>query len=99
MAFKNLRILLLINCNDGFIDGDELVVLYSLYASKNLNFSCDSYAPFDLKELESFAEFRFEERDIRILKEVWQIPDTTPCSQNVACDGFRRFRKKSHFTL
>jgi len=48
MAFKNLRILLLINYNDGFIDGDEFVVLYGLYASKNLNFPYDSYAPFDL---------------------------------------------------
>ena len=43
MAFKNLRILLLINYNDGFIDGDEFVVLYGLYASKDLNFPCDSY--------------------------------------------------------
>jgi len=92
MAFKNLRILLLINYNDGFIDGDELVVLYGLYASKNLNFPYDSYAPFDLKELESFAEFRFEKQDIRIVREVWQIPDTITCSQNVADDGFRKNR-------
>ena len=38
----------------------------------------DSYAQFDLDELyesESFAEFRFGKRDIRILKEVLQIPD------------------------
>ena len=33
---------------------------------------------FDLEELdesESFAEFRFGKRDVRILKEVLQIPD------------------------
>ena len=56
MAFKNVRNLLLINRNDGFID---------LFTSKNLDFPYDSYAPFDLEELdesESFAEFRFGKR-------------------------------------
>ena len=70
MAFKNFRNLLLINHIDGFINDDEFVVLYDLYASKNLDFPYDSYAPFDLEELdesESFAEFRFGKRDIRIL--------------------------------
>ena len=38
MAFKNVRNLLLINHNDGFIDDDELVLLYDLFASKNLDF-------------------------------------------------------------
>ena len=83
MAFKNVRNLLLINHNDGFINDDEFVVLYDLYASKNLDFPYDSYAPFDLEELdksESFAEFRFGKRDIRILKEVLLSPDTITCS-------------------
>ena len=72
MAFKNVRNLLLINHNDGFINDDEFVVLYDLYASKNLDFPYHSYAPFDLEEpdeSEGFAEFRFGKRDIRILKE------------------------------
>ena len=34
MAFKNVRNLLLINHNDGFIDDDEFVLLYNLFASK-----------------------------------------------------------------
>ena len=51
MAFKNVRNLLLINHNDGFFDDDEFV-LYDLYASKNLDFPYDSYAHFDLKELD-----------------------------------------------
>ena len=49
MAFKNVRNLLLINHNDGFIDDDEFVVLYHLYAAKNLDFP---YAPFDLEKLD-----------------------------------------------
>ena len=66
------------------------VVMYDRYASKNLNFLYHSYAPFDLEELdesESFAEFRFGKRDIRILKEVLLIPDTITCSQRSVCDG------------
>ena len=46
-AFKNVRNLLLINHNDGFIDDDEFVLLYDLFASKNLDFPYDSYAPFE----------------------------------------------------
>ena len=51
MTFKNVRNLLLINHNHGFIDDDEFVALEDLFASKSLNFSYDSYAPFDLEEL------------------------------------------------
>ena len=51
MAFKNVQNLLLINYNDGFIDDDEFVVLYDLYASKNLDFHNDLYAPFAWKSL------------------------------------------------
>ena len=47
MAFKNVRNLLLINHNDGFIDDDEFVLLYDLFVSKNLDFPLDSYAPFE----------------------------------------------------
>ena len=52
--------------------------------------SYDSYAQFDLEELnesESFAEFHFGKRDIRILKEVLQIPDMITCSQHSVCGG------------
>ena len=63
MAFKNVRNLLLINHNDGFINDDEFVVLYDLFVSKNLDFPYDPYVPrFDPEELdesESFAEFHF----------------------------------------
>ena len=90
MAFKNVRNVLLISHNDGFIGDDEFAVLYDLFASKNLDFPYDSYAQFDLEELdesESFAEFRFGKRDVRILKEVLQIPDMITCSQRSVCDG------------
>ena len=69
MAFKNVRNLLLINHNDGFIDDHEVFVLYDLYASKNLDLPYNSYTPFDLEELdesERFAEFRLENETYEI---------------------------------
>ena len=77
MAFKNVRNLLLINHNDGFINDDEFVVLHDLYASKNLDFPYDSYAPFDPEELdesESFAEFRLGKRDIPAVNALLSLP-------------------------
>ena len=47
MAFKNVRNVLLISHNDGFIDDDEFVFLYDLFVSKNLEFPQASYAPFE----------------------------------------------------
>ena len=38
MAFENVRNLLIINHNDGFIDDDEFVLLYDLFVSQNLDF-------------------------------------------------------------
>ena len=52
MTFKDVRNLLLIGPNDGFIDNDEFVFLYDLYASRNPDFPHDPYAPFDLEELD-----------------------------------------------
>ena len=90
MALKDVQNLLLLSHNNGFIDDDEFVVMYDLYVSKNPDFLYDSYAPFDLEELdesESLAEFRFRKQDVRILKEVLQIPETITCSQCSVCDG------------
>ena len=55
MVFKDVRNLLLIGHNDGFIDDDEFVFLYDLYASKKPDFPYDSYAPFDLEELKMIS--------------------------------------------
>ena len=90
MAFKNVQNMLLIKHDNGFNDDHEFVVLYDLYASKNLDFPHNLYVPFDLEELnesKSVAEFCFGKRDIQILKEVLQIPDMITCSQRSVCDG------------
>ena len=65
MAFKDLRNSLIISYDDDFIDDEEVVLLYDLYSSKDLDFPYDAYAPFDLEELdeaECVAEFRFRKR-------------------------------------
>ena len=97
MAFKHVRNLLLINHNDGFIDDHEFVVLYDLFTSKNLDFPYDSYAQFDLEELRELCGVRFGKRDIRILKEVLQIPDMITCSQRSVCDGLGLYAVQAAF--
>ena len=85
--FKHVRNLLLINHNDGFIDDHEFGCSVRPLCIEKPRLS---YVQFDLDELdesESFAEFRFGKRDIRILKEVWKIPDMITCSQRSVCDG------------
>ena len=90
MAFKDLRNSLIISYDDGFIDDEEFVLLYDLYASKDLDFPYDAYAPFDLEELdeaECVAEFRFRKRDVRALADVLRVPDTMTCEQGSVCTG------------
>ena len=101
MAFKKVQNLLLINYNDGFINDDEFVVLY-MHMHKKSSTVHTIHTHFltwkssmSLRVSQSFAL----ENEIRILKEVLQIPDTITCSQNVAGHGFRCFRKKSHSSL
>lgn len=61
-----------------------------LYSSRNPDFSYDSYADFDLDQLNEFvcvAEFRFRKRDIAVLSDVLEIPATITCNQRSICDG------------
>ena len=90
MAFRDVRNLLLLSHDDGMINDEEFLVLHDFYFSKNADFPYDSYAPFDLEELdesECLAEFRFRKRDIPQLYNVLQIPDTLTCNQRSVCDG------------
>ena len=90
MAFKNVRKLLLINHNDGFLMVMNLLFCTTSLYRKTSTFRMIRTPQFDLEELdesESFAEFRFIKRDIRILKEVLQISDMITCSQRSVCDG------------
>lgn len=52
MAFKDVHNLLLISHDDGLIDDEELIVLYDLYSSRDLDFPYDCYTAFDLDELD-----------------------------------------------
>ena len=56
MAIKVVQNLLLIDPNHGFIDDDEFVFLYDLYASRNPDFLHNLYAGFDLKELDQIIQ-------------------------------------------
>ena len=89
MTFKNIRNLLLINHNDGFIDEDEFVVLYTTSMHrKTSNFRTIRTHLLTWKSLMSLRVLQSFALEIeRILKEVLQISDTLTCSQRSVCDG------------
>lgn len=89
-SFRDVRNQLLISHDDGLINDEEFLILYEHYSSRNPDFPYDTYASFDLDELdesESLAEFRFHKRDIHALSDVLQVPDMIKCNQRSICDG------------
>ena len=90
MSFREVRNFLLLCHDDGFLDDEELLLLYDEYSSRNPDFPYVSYEPFDLEnfdESECLAEFRFEKRHIPNLVDALNIPETINCNQRSICDG------------
>ena len=89
-GFQSVRNLLLFSHYEGVIDDVEFLVMFDQFSSRNPDFPYDSYAPFELDELEDsecVAEFRFRKRDVAALQDVLGIPETITCSQRSICDG------------
>ena len=89
-SFKDIRTYLAIAHDDGLIDDEDFLLLYSEYSSKNPDFPYDLHEPFDLDELdesECWAEFRCRKRDISILSDVLGIPAVLECDQRSICEG------------
>lgn len=89
-SLKEVRDQLLISHTDGVLDDDELLVLYDLNRSNNLDLPYDSYPDFsfdDLEDDECLSEFRFHKRDLPLLADVLRIPETIECYQRSICSG------------
>ena len=93
-SLKDVRDQILISHSEGVLNDDELVLLYDLNRSYNLDLPYDSYADFNfdvLEDDECLAEFRFQKRDLPLLADVLEIPETVECYQRSICSGLEVF--------
>ena len=65
VTLREVRDFLTVACFEDIIDEDEILLLWDLNASKNLDFPYEDYSRFDLDEMddsECLAELRFQKR-------------------------------------
>ena len=75
---------------EDMVDDDEFLLFNDFYGSKNPNFPCASYPPFDLQDMEDsgcLAEFRVHKRGIPLLDDAPQIPPTLRYQKRSVCEG------------
>ena len=90
MSLKKVRNQLLISHNDGVINDEELLILYDLNRSNNVDLPYNSYPSFDFDDLEDdecLSEFRFYKNDLPFLTEVLEIPEVVEFYQRSICSG------------
>ena len=80
----------MISHSDGLINDEELLLLYDLNRSDNVDLPYNSYPGFDFDDLEDDecrSEFRFYKNDLPFLAEVLGIPEVVECYQRSICSG------------
>lgn len=90
MSLKEVRNQLLISHSDGLINDEELLLLYDLNRSDNVDLPYNSYPGFDFDDLEDDecrSEFRFYKNDLPFLAEVLGIPEVVECYQRSISGG------------
>ena len=90
MSFYELQELLLLSHDDGTINNEELLLLYEEFLPKNPDFTHENYGRLELEDMnnsECLAEFRVKKRDLPILAEALQIPDSFTCYQRSVVSG------------
>ena len=83
-GFQEIRDLALISCQRWLIPKEVCLFLLEEYSSKNPAFSYDVYNRFNLdnmEEPECRYEFRVDKRDIRLLANALNLPETFKCGQ------------------
>ena len=89
-SFREARDIIFLSYDQGFVSDEEFLLLYDLYKPQNLDLPYDLYPTFDLEEMEDdecVAEFRIHKRDIPLLAEALQIPESISCNQRSIADG------------
>ena len=94
MSFHELQELLLLSHDDGAIDDEELLLLHEEFSPKNPDYSYENYGRLELEDMndsECLAEFRVKKRDLEILADALQIPDSFTCDQRSVVTGMEGF--------
>ena len=84
VSFQEIRNLILISWQKGLITTELCLFLIEGYSSKNPNFSYDVYTRFNvdnMDEPECRYEFRVDKKDIPLLANALNLPETFKCSQ------------------
>ena len=90
MSLKEVQNQLLSSHDDGVINDEELLLLYYLNMSDNLDLPHNSYPGFDFNDLEDdecLSEFHFYKNNLPFLAEVLGIPEVVECYQRGICRG------------
>ena len=90
MSLEEVRNQLLISHDDSVINYEELLLLYDLNRSDNVDLPYNSYPGFDFDDLEDdecLSEFRFYKNDLPFLTEVLEIPEVVEFYQRSICSG------------
>ncbi|XP_066030312.1 uncharacterized protein [Pocillopora verrucosa] len=90
MSFEDARNALLIAYADGFLDDEEIIVLYDYYQPVNPSFPYWNSDPFCLDVFDSCeceAHFRVAKDDIPMLLNALRIPASFKCPQGTVCSG------------
>jgi hypothetical protein len=94
-SFHETQEVLLLSHGYGIIDDEELLLLYEEYMPNNPDFSYEEYERYsgqeDMNNAECLAEFRFKKRDLSLLAEVFQIPESFTCYQRSVSSGMKPF--------
>ena len=91
---KTVRDSLFIAHSENIIDDEELLLLFDVNRSTNLDLLYWSYESFDRdlrSEDECKSEMRFLPGDIKNLVNILRLPDVFTCNNGVVCDSVEAF--------
>ena len=89
-SFHDVCSALIIALANKIISEEEFTVLFAQYRPENPEFPYWKYDAFRYENLdphECKAEFRFEKKDLPMLKQALRIPDRFVCPQGTVCSG------------
>ena len=86
---RDVRNSFLIAHDQGLVSDEELLLLLEVNSSKTPEFSYEKYARFSIESIEEpecMSEFRVEKKDLPVLADALQLPETFHCNPRSTAD-------------